>query len=509
LCFSELDMAAESNLRHRCLYVVDARLKCIQFCMCNTIPNRIGSMRRWGFVFALGLAASVHVLSGDVRGSGLMQVRWNSEASQLSASIERVPLSRVLGRVVRLTGWKVLIEPGSDRLVSVVLTNQPTGVWLPRVLGDFSFAFVPGSTAGGRTLRIYRTQAEAATDAIAPLEEEEYQVRPGPIPNELIVRFKPGAKLTPEELAKRLGAKLVGRLDDLNTYRLRFETAAGATAAREQLRGISEIAGVESNVRLPIPEAGAAGAGNGASISLRARVGSEKDQVVVALIDTAVQPLGNSLESFLLSRVSVADGTPVNDGSPTHGTVMSQNILQGVSQIEASGDGTKVRILPVDVYGSEPATTTWNVIRGLEAAAAKGATVFNLSLGGTEDSPLLDSVIASIRAQGGLVLAATGNSPGTFLTYPAASPGALGVTAVDASGIPADYANTGPQARLAGPGSTLIQYGGQTWLTKGTSGATAWVSGLAAGWMSKTGSGSIQAGQWLQVAVPFKPPGSP
>jgi hypothetical protein len=477
--------------------------------MSTAIQNRIGFIRRWGFVFAMKLASLGCAFAVDLHGGGSMQIRWNSEASQLSATIERAPLSRVLGRVVRLTGWKVLIEPGSDRLVSVVLTNQPTGVWLPRILGEFSFAFVPGSTSGGRTLRIYRTQAEAATDAIAPLEDEEYQIRPGPIPNELIVRFKPGAKLTPEELAKRLGAKLVGRLDDLNTYRLRFDTAADATAAREQMRGITEVAGVESNVRLPIPEAGTAGAGGNASISLRPRSGSEKDQVVVALIDTSVQPLGNSLESFLLSRVSVAEGTPVQDGAPTHGTVMSQNILQGVSQIEASGDGTKVRILPVDVYGSEPATTTWNVIRGLEAAAAKGATVFNLSLGGTEDSPILDSVIASIRAQGGLVLAATGNSPGTFLTYPAASPGALGVTAVDSSGNPADYANTGPQARLAGPGSTLIQYGGQTWLTKGTSGATAWVSGLAAGWMSKTGSGSIQAGQWLQLAVPFKPPGSP
>lgn len=464
---------------------------------------------RVGLIAALVMAFFARALAEASRGAGSMQIRWNPDTALVSATVERAPLSRVLGRVVRLTGWKVLIEPGSDRLVSVVFTNQPTGVWLPRILGEFSFAFVPESTAGRRILRIYRTQADAATDPIAPLDEEEFQLRPGPIPNELIVRFKPGAKLTPEELAKRLGAKLVGRLDDLNTYRLRFDTAADASAAREQVRGISEVAGVESNVRLPIPEVGSVGAGSGASISLRPRSGSERDQVVVALIDTAVQPLGGSLESFLLGRVSVAEGTPVNDGTPTHGTVMSQNILQGVSQVEASGDGTKVRILPVDVYGSEPATTTWNVIRGLEAAAAKGATVFNLSLGGTEDSPLLDSVIASIRAQGGLVLAATGNSPGTFLTYPAASPGALGVTAVDASGNPADYANTGPQARLAGPGSTLIQYGGQTWLTKGTSGATAWVSGLAAGWMSKTGSGSIQAGQWLQVAVPFKPPGSP
>ena len=80
------------------------------------------------------------------------------------------------------------------------------------------------------------------------------------------------------------------------------------------------------------------------------------------------------------------------------------------------------------------------------------------------------------------------------------------VTAVDRNGIPADYANTGPQARLAGPGSTVIQFGGQSWLANGTSGATAWVSGLAAGWMSQSGGSPVQAASWLQSAVPFKPP---
>ena len=442
--------------------------------------------------------------------NGPLQLQWNGDSARFTAEVRKVPLPWVLGRLVRVTGWHVFIEPGTERWVDVAFTNLPPSVALPRLLGPLNFALIPEGK-NPWMLRIYKSRADAATRRIDPLDDGDVQFQPGPIPNELIVRLRSGSKLTPEELARRLGAKLVGRLDDLRTYRLRFETEADALRARDLLGGQTEIAAVENNARLAIPEPGQPGGFAGSDVTLKPRVGSPKDQVVVALIDTAVQTLPAGLEPFLLDRVAVAGGTAVNDGSPTHGTVMYQDILQGVGRTDGSAEGTKVRILSVDVYGSEPATTTWNVVRGLSEAASRGATVFNLSLGGPQDSTLLDEVIASIRAQGGIVLAATGNTPGTALTYPSASPGALGVTAVDRNGVPADYANTGPQARLAGPGSTVIQFGGQSWMANGTSGATAWVSGLAAGWMSQSGGSAIQAANWLQSAVPFKStlPGSP
>ncbi len=431
-------------------------------------------------------------------------LRWNTQSSRLTASVRRVALGRVLGRLAKTTGWQIFVEPETHRSVDVAFTNLAPAEALPRILGEFSFSFAP-TERGGKELRIYRTSADAATSAIDPLDDDEFQARPGPIPNEWIVRLKPGSKLSPEALAKRLKARLVGRMDDLRTFRLRFDSPDDASSARGTLLADPEIAALENNIRLPIPEPGVSGGPPSESVTLRPRAGGG-DQVVVALIDTSVQSLNSNMESLLLGRVSVAVGSPVADGAPTHGTVMAQDILQGVGRADSGVDGTRVRILPVDVYGGEVSTTTWNVVRGLEAAAARGATVFNLSLGGAEDSPLLDEVIASIRAQGGLVLAATGNTPGIGLTYPSASPGALGVTAVDSTGVPAGYANTGPQARLAGPGTTLIQFGGQNWVTQGTSGATAWVSGLAAGWMSQSGASASQAGQWLQTAVPFKPP---
>ena len=47
------------------------------------------------------------------------------------------------------------------------------------------------------------------------------------------MRLKPGAKI--DDLARSLGAKVIGRIDSLNAYRLQFQDQAAADTAREQL----------------------------------------------------------------------------------------------------------------------------------------------------------------------------------------------------------------------------------------------------------------------------------
>ena len=93
-----------------------------------------------------------------------------------------------------------------------------------------------------------------------------------------------------------------------------------------------------------------------------------------------------------------------------------------------------VRILPIDVYGSNPATTTFDVGRGIYAAAEAGPTVINLSLGTDSNSPFLYRLIQDVSNQGVLVVAAAGNQPVTTPVYPAAYPEVLAVTASDRAG---------------------------------------------------------------------------
>jgi hypothetical protein len=65
--------------------------------------------------------------------------------------------------------------------------------------------------------------------------------------------------------------------------------------------------------------------------------------------------------------------------------------------------------------------------------------------------------------------------------YPAAIPGVNAVTALDAPGQLASYANFGNFVEMALPGNSIVYMGDQPWVVQGTSPATAYASGIAAG----------------------------
>ena len=123
---------------------------------------------------------------------------------------------------------------------------------------------------------------------------------------------------------------------------------------------------------------------------------------------------------------------------------MAYTILRAIAQ--ASGGSTSAQILPVDVYGSGESTTSWDVALGIQAAVDNGANVLNLSLGGTGDSSVLDSVIQQAIAAGIPIFAAAGNQPVGTPTYPAADTGVMAVTATQGGQI-APYANFGASCR--------------------------------------------------------------
>jgi hypothetical protein len=140
-----------------------------------------------------------------------------------------------------------------------------------------------------------------------------------------------------------------------------------------------------------------------------------------------------------------------------------------------------VKILPVDIYGSNPQTTTFDVAQGIYRAVTAGANVVNLSLGSPGDSAVLRKLIQQASQQGVVFFGAAGNEPVTTPTYPAAYPEVVAVTAGDRNGQVAEYANRGSFVDLITPGTSIVPYRGQTYIISGTSAATAYASGLAAG----------------------------
>jgi hypothetical protein len=382
----------------------------------------------------------------------------------------------VLARLSAQTGWRVWIEDGIESQarpqIRAQFRNLPTRDALPRILGGLNYSLTTSST-GRRELKVFATQARSSNREIMADEGE------GVIANELIVRSKSGSKLDAQRLADLKGATLVGTNRVSGAYRVRFDSDLQAEDAKRTLSAESEDLAVENNQRLEAPDAPIPVAGLTAPpLRLTATVRPDGTRRVIALIDSAPQPLAPAFQSFLLPTVDVVAGTPAS-GNPSHGTSMAEAMVRGLSAGTAE---TSTRIQPYNVYGAQESASTWDVARGITQAAQDGSTIINLSLGSAQDSPYLRDVIQQVSDQGALVIAAAGNNGSADPFYPAAYEATLAVTATGRSGQLTPYANRGGFVDLGVPGSTVVQMDGRSWVVQGTSVSAAYASGMAGAW---------------------------
>lgn len=414
---------------------------------------------------------------------------WDTQNDLVSADLHSEPLFPLLQAIARQTGWHVFVEPQADRTVSVKFKNASSGDALHRLLGSLNFALVP-KTDEAWHLYVFTTQMENATRRVS-LVTNAVVAKQKHVANQLIVKVKPGTDI--DALAKSMGAKVVGRDDAHGLYLLEFANAASTDIALSQLKGNSDVESVDYNYIYDQPPTPQTFTGNAPTQpKLTADVVNPGDPCnpTIALIDTAYQPAGTSLDQFALPSISVVGNTQASS-TMTHSTAMYQTILNAIAQ--ASGGHTGAKILPVNVFGSDGTATSYNVALGMQAAAAHGATVFNMSLGGTQDDATLDDVANQLLAQGVVMFAAAGNQPVNTPTFPAAISGVNAVTALSGPGQLASYANYGSFISMALPGSSVVAYGGQNWLVQGTSPATAYATGVAVG--TKT----INCASWSQI----------
>jgi hypothetical protein len=424
---------------------------------------------------------------------------WRAASDKVTADIKDWDVQTLLQHVAGATGWQVFLEPDTKYSVSTKFKDRSPGEALRLLIPTLTAVLVPQSNAPPK-LCVYRTSVQEATQRIAPARKSD-----GHIPNELIVTLKPGEKI--EDLAKRLGAKVAGRIDGLNAYRLRFDSAEAANSGRDALKGDASVESVDLNFPVMRPaDPEPLSLSSAPPMNLRPKSAAGGDQIVIGLIDSAVQKLGNNLDEFLLPGISVANDAAEPGGKPRHGDSMFQTILQGVRLADQGADGSRVRVLPVDVYGASETTTTFEISAGIYRAIESGATIVNLSLGSPADTPFLSNLIEKSAQQGVLFLAAAGNEPVTTPTYPAAYPDVLAVTAINRNGEIAPWANHGSFVDLGAPGSSIVSFGNQAYLVAGTSASTAYASGMAGAFSQTTGKTStgLSALMLQSIAVPGK-----
>lgn len=440
------------------------------------------------------------LMSFLVQGAQPAALTWDKQKDLVTADVKDWSLGKLLEKLAEATDWEVYVQPNTELEVSAKFKNNPSGEALSKLLGKLSYAVLP-ATNGTSRLLVFRTQMQDATQLVKAAKKKK---SPNAIETELVVTLKPGENI--DELAKKYGAKVVGRIDELNTYRLKFESAADAAKARELMAGDSAVDSIDLNYAIDRPNVTDTFPLNAApNISLRPSAGPGNDgKTVVALIDTVVQKTGVQSEAFLLDQVSVA-GESSKDLAPTHGTSMFHTFMQGLQTGLGENKDSTVRVLPVDVYGTAETTTTFHVAQGINVAMGYDPKVMVLALGSDGESSYLRNMLSRAQAQDITIVAAAGNAPLTTPNYPAGWPEALGVTAIDRRGNLASWANRSPENDLAAPSSFVYRYGPQNFFVSGTSASTAFVGGQAAS-LRQTGNTGAQAQSALRQAFPVPAP---
>lgn len=277
------------------------------------------------------------------------------------------------------------------------------------------------------------------------------------------------------------------RLDGLDLAWLRLRASAGtspaALAARiAQLR--AEDPEGSYDYHHVYVDAGTATSTTLASASATGSIGTEgavTGERRVGMIDSGVDAAHPSLRYVALTR----QGCAGQARPAAHGTAVA-SLLVGDSEIGFRGALPRGRLFAMDVYcegGSQAGGGVQAIAEGLAWLARMRVGVVNISLVGPPNA-LLRRVVEAAQDKGLLIVAPVGNDgPSAPPLYPAAWPGVIAVTGVDARRRVLVEAGRGPHVAFAAPGADMVaaEAGGRGYAAvRGTSFAAPLVAGLLA-----------------------------
>ncbi|MEU5435611.1 type VII secretion-associated serine protease mycosin [Streptomyces sp. NPDC020719] len=219
--------------------------------------------------------------------------------------------------------------------------------------------------------------------------------------------------------------------------------------------------------------------------------------VTVAVIDTGVNDSVEDLKGQVLPGLDLSKlPGGVSADYDHHGTTMAA-LIAGTGRRQG-GDGSfglapGVKILPIRLpkldegtkLGANLALNNKAMSEGIRYAADHNAKVINISQGVTEGSDEVTAAVSYALGKGALVFASVGNSgdKGNRVEYPGATPGVVGVAAVDKKIEATKESEHGPQVDLAAPGEEVVSAcdgGTEICSGHGTSAASALASASAA-----------------------------
>jgi len=209
--------------------------------------------------------------------------------------------------------------------------------------------------------------------------------------------------------------------------------------------------------------------------------------LIVAIVDSGVDASHPDLRNQLVAGYDFVNDDADTTDDNGHGTQMAGIVAaEAFNALGGAGVAPRCRLMPIKVLDSSATGVYSAIANGITYAADHGARVINLSLAGSDASPVLESAVDYATARGVLVVAAAGNDGTSDPAYPAAYTNAVAVSATDQRDKVARFSNYGSWVALAAPGVDILTTdwdasgsAGYT-ATTGTSAAAAFVSGAFA-----------------------------
>lgn len=327
------------------------------------------------------------------------------------------------------------------------------------------------------------------------------------VPDEVILRF-PSEETYNAFLFALDGSKihLVDQIDRLRAVRLGYDEWS-------DLSNLLDGENIVAYDNLPaVPAPSPAGSGDqtglvGFGEGLLPWLGITGDNshwgagVKIAVLDTGIvaHPALPGFTQSIVITPFPADITKTNG----HGTAVASLIAGNDPQ--ALGVAPAAQLVSIRVGDDSGKADSFALAAGILAAVDSGAQIINISMGTTENNPLIEEAVLYAHDQHVVIVAASGNSEQADACYPAAYPSVISVGAVDARGEHLDFSNYGTYLSLTAPGYAIDAAwpGNRYARISGTSASAPIVTGAIAATMSSGRGVTMTASQAAEIVMKY------
>lgn len=209
---------------------------------------------------------------------------------------------------------------------------------------------------------------------------------------------------------------------------------------------------------------------------------SKGENQTIAFLDTGITKEAYELyKERVVSPFNVLDGSTNVEDPLGHGTQLI-SIACGDGQKGIVGIAPKANILPIKAIGESGKNDAKTIVKGINYAREKNATIINLSFGSHIEDPDVKRAIEEAQQKNITVLAAAGDYGQKDLLFPASMKGVISVEALSENGQVWELSNTAEKSESTFPGTNIAMLTLHNAVTTGN--GTSYSCALASGYVA-------------------------